>query len=118
MRDSRWNLASGSGATLLIIVLGLISVLTLALGTGLQQVRVESRVQAIADNAAIAAADTLVGILAGFPCENAEEIALKNGADLISCRIVSSVVSVSVGSEHRITSVIKDARARPASADF
>ena len=118
MRDSRWHLDTGSGATLLIVVLGLISVLTLALGAGLEQVRIQARVQAVADNAAIAGADTLAGIIAGFPCENAEEIALKNGADLISCRIVSSVVSVSVGTKHQIAAVIKDAQARPASADF
>ena len=59
----------------------------------------EVRTQLVADLAAIAAADTVTGIIAGIPCENAREIAAGNGASLDSCRIVSEVVSIRVGKQ-------------------
>jgi pilus assembly protein CpaF len=76
------------------------------------RVHPEVRTQLIADLAALAAADTMTGIIAGVPCENAREIALGNGASLESCRIVSQVVSVRVGKEHLVFEVVASADAR------
>ena len=66
----------------------------------------------IADLAALTAADTMTGIIAGVPCQNAREIALGNGASLESCRIVSQVVSVRVGKEHLMFEVVAGADAK------
>lgn len=43
------------------------------------------RVAGAADNAAIAAADTVSGALAGEPCERAAEVAEASGTRLASC---------------------------------
>jgi hypothetical protein len=62
--------------------------------------RQQGRIQMITDLAALVAADTRIGIIAGYPCPNAGEIALANGANLDSCRIVGGVVSVSAGKNY------------------
>jgi hypothetical protein len=71
----------------------------------------EVRTQLVADLAAIAAADTMTGIIAGLPCENAREIAAGNGASLDSCRIVSEVVSIRVGKQDLFFEVFASAKA-------
>ena len=71
----------------------------------------EVRTQLVADLAAIAAADTVTGIIAGIPCENAREIAAGNGASLDSCRIVSEVVSIRVGKQDLLLQVFASAEA-------
>lgn len=71
----------------------------------------EVRTQLVADLAAIAAADTVTGIIAGIPCENAREIATGNGASLDSCRIVSEVVSIRVGKQDLLFQVFASAEA-------
>jgi len=109
--DSYRNVDRGSGVTLLILLLGLFSLTLLLLGSALQLVRMEVRTQGIADSAATVAADTMAGIVAGYPCENAEQITRRNGGNLISCRIVSSVASVRVGLKHPLGDSFKEASA-------
>ena len=106
-----WKLDQGSAATLVVMLLAGISVSLTALASGLQLARQEVRLQGIADNAAVVAADTLNGVVAGYPCENAEQIVSRNGANLISCRIVSSVASVRVGLKHPLGDSFKEASA-------
>lgn len=59
---------------------------SLGLALGIAQHQVDT--QLIADTAALTAADTMLGAIAGFPCENAELITTSDGASLTSCRIV------------------------------
>ena len=97
---------------MLLLLAALILLCISGLGFGARTASGAVRAQVVADSAAIAAADTLSGIIAGAPCENAEEIAQINGADLISCRIVSSVASVSVGNGQSLFYVSKEASAQ------
>ena len=54
-------------------------------------------VEAAADAAALAAADTAVGLVPGYPCERAAEIAEANGASLVACETDGLVITVAVG---------------------
>ena len=97
-----------------LVLAGLIATCSLYL-TGLIMAHswllLEARAQLVADLAAIAAADTMTGIIAGVPCENAREIAAGNGASLDSCRIVSEVVSIRVGKQDLLFQVFASAKA-------
>jgi secretion/DNA translocation related TadE-like protein len=55
-----------------------------------------SSVAGAADAAALAAADTTVGLMAGVPCEQADRVARANGAELDSCVADGLVLTVSV----------------------
>lgn len=50
-----------------------------------------------ADAAALAAADTAVGIVSGVPCAAAADVAAANGATLRSCDVDGLIVTVTVG---------------------
>lgn len=99
MRNTH-RLENGSALTLTILLLASLSFLVLAVGLALDISRQQARVQMISDLAALAAADSRIGIIAGYPCPNAREIALANGANLDSCRIVGGVASVSAGKNY------------------
>lgn len=47
-----------------------------------------ARLNAVAESAALSADDALRGLITGFPCEIAREIAIKNMVILDECRIV------------------------------
>ncbi|CAN5553331.1 hypothetical protein BH10ACT7_BH10ACT7_06440 [soil metagenome] len=84
----------GSGSLLALAVGGSIAMLTalaLPLYTGLAT---RQSVAAAADAAALAAADTASGRVPGYPCDNAERVALANGARLDSCELDGLVVTV------------------------
>lgn len=113
MSDSSWKLETGSAPTLALVALAVFGLVFTGLGIGFQLARAELRTQLIADLVATTASDTGVGIIAGLGCENAEEIAIRNGAQLLFCRIVSSVASVRVGSSYSLVVITKEAGARP-----
>ena len=97
-----------------LVVAGLIATISLYLtwlSIAHSWLLLEVRTQLVADLAAIAAADTRTGIIAGIPCENAREIAAGNGASLDSCRIVSEVVSIRVGKQDLFFEVFASAKA-------
>lgn len=96
MRNPDW-LERGSAASLIVIFAGVISFLAIAVGSALDFGRQQARLQMITDLAALAGSDSRIGIIAGYPCPNAAELARVNGANLDSCRIVGGVVSVSAG---------------------
>lgn len=48
-----------------------------------------------ADAAALAAADTASGLIAGYPCENAARLAAANDADIKECTVDGRIVTVS-----------------------
>lgn len=94
------RLERGSAATILILFAGVVALLSLAVGLALDISRQQARIQLIADLAALTGSDSRIGIIAGYPCPNAAEIARVNGANLDSCRIVGGVVSVSAGKNY------------------
>jgi len=99
LRDAP-GLERGSAASVIILFAGLISFLALACGLALDIARQQARLQLTADLAALVGSDSRIGIIAGYPCPNAAEIARVNGANLDSCRIVGGVVSVSAGKNY------------------
>ena len=78
----------GSGTILVFSVLAL-SVGCLALSqAAVASIIAQVRLNAAADSAALTADDALRGLITGYPCEIAKEIALDNMAILDECRIV------------------------------
>lgn len=65
----------GAGTVLAIAILVLISGLTFVILQASQRVVDQVRLNALAENASIAAADALRGLVAGIPCEVAESMA-------------------------------------------
>ncbi|AWB85712.1 Rv3654c family TadE-like protein [Mycetocola zhujimingii] len=83
-RDGR---EEGSGSILIVAVVASLLLLTgLALPLN-QALTVRQQVANAADAAALAAADTASGVVAGIPCENAAEAARLNGSVLGDCTI-------------------------------
>jgi secretion/DNA translocation related TadE-like protein len=99
LRNTAW-LDEGSAAVITIITAGCLALIASSIGFALGLAREEVRLQMVADLSALAASDSRIGIIAGFPCPNAQEIASVNGANLLSCRIVGGVASVEVGENH------------------
>ena len=76
-------------------IVAVLGVLFLSLTAAISLAQGEVKAQLTADASALIAADTLIGAIAGYPCENAEAMAIRNGARLTTCRIVGLVVEVS-----------------------
>lgn len=112
MSNSDRHLEAGSVGLVLAGIIAVISLFVSGISLAHSWLHLEVRTQLIADLAALAAADTMTGIIAGVPCENAREIALGNGASLDSCSIVSQVVSVRVGTAHLMFEVAASASAK------
>ena len=73
---------------LVVVVVGL-AVLALASAVVSRQ-----RVIAAADAAALAAADTALGVVPGLPCENAGRVARAHGTRLSDCSLDGAVATV------------------------
>lgn len=84
----------GAGTVLGIAILALISGLTLVILTASQRVVEQVRLDALAENASIAAADALRGLVAGIPCEVA-----KSMAPVTSCVILGNDVLLQLESD-------------------
>jgi hypothetical protein len=78
---------NGAGTVLAIALIALITGLTLVILNVSQRVLEQVRLDALAENASIAAADALRGLVAGIPCEVA-----KSMAPVTSCVIVGDDV--------------------------
>ena len=77
----------GAGTVIAVSLIAVIAgLLTLMLSTTNQFLE-KTRLEAIADNAAIAGADSLRGLIAGAPCDVARELVLSGSARIISCSI-------------------------------
>jgi secretion/DNA translocation related TadE-like protein len=84
-----------SGSVLAVALVGGVAALTglsLPLYMGLAT---RQSVAAAADASALAAADVAVGIVPGYPCETAGQVAAANGAALGSCHLDGLVATVS-----------------------
>ena len=95
LRLEIWKLETGSASVLIIGMLSSFLMLFASLGVALSFGSSLVKAQLVADLAALSAVDTLHGAVAGYPCENAEMLAILNGASLTTCRIVGLVAQVS-----------------------
>jgi hypothetical protein len=76
-----------------VLALGLIAALvglSLALFSASNRYLQQARLDALAENASIAAADALRGLVAGTPCEAARKVALSGESRIISCSIIGT----------------------------
>lgn len=89
--SSRYLEDRGAGSVLALALMGTICGLTLVMFTVSSSVLEQVRLNALADNAAIAAADALRGLVAGYPCEVA-----KSMAPVTHCSIEGNDVLVKV----------------------
>jgi secretion/DNA translocation related TadE-like protein len=98
----------GSGSLLAVsIVAAMLALVSLLLPLSIV-LSAKQRAAAVADVAALAAADVAVGALPGVPCDSASSAAKANGALLGDCRVDGAIVTVAVG----ITILGFDVRAR------
>jgi secretion/DNA translocation related TadE-like protein len=103
----------GSGSVLAVALAASILVLTgLALPLN-SALTVRQTVANAADAAALAAADTVSGVVSGYPCENAAEGARLNGAELGECSVDGLEVEVSATRRVLGIAVVVRARAGP-----
>lgn len=96
---AHWRVADEAGAGSIVAVAVIATVLCLtALVLPLQFAFARGQSLAgAADAAALAAADTLSGAVAGTPCVAAAEVARANGAELDACVLDGLVATVRVG---------------------
>ncbi|WP_241986967.1 Rv3654c family TadE-like protein [Cryobacterium psychrotolerans] len=92
------------GATLTVTLLGVPLLALLAVGQSVQNA---------ADAAALAAADTASGAVAGFPCTAAAEAAALNGASVVTCTLDGLISSVTVARTVAGFALTSSARAGP-----
>lgn len=95
MRSKTWYVDQRGAGT--VVALGLVAAIvgtTLVMFNVSNRVIQQARVNALADIAAVAAADALRGLVAGYPCEVAREL-----APVTSCVIIENDVLLEVASE-------------------
>lgn len=106
---------SGSGTILAVAVIG-ISVATFGISQAIaMNLLTEARLVATAEAAALSADDALRGLITGYPCEIAKEIASTNMAFLDECRIVGFEAFVKVRVQSMGIVLNASARAGPSS---
>lgn len=96
---SLWRGERGAGSVLAVAVLGAMMLAGGATVLGLGALAAQQGVQSAADAAALAAADTLSGRAAGYPCDNAARAAALDQASVTRCDTdgLVAVVAVSRG---------------------
>lgn len=104
---------SGSGSILGVAIVGAllaVAVLVVPLGAVLAT---QGRARSVADAAALAAADSAIGLMAGAPCAAAAEVASAGGADLAGCVVDGVIATVRVSIEVGVWPVAATATAGP-----
>ena len=86
----------GAGSILAIAVLGATVLLTTLVVSTLALLAVGRSVANAADAAALAAADTASGAIAGYPCPAADAVAALNEVAVTLCAVTGLLASVSV----------------------
>jgi secretion/DNA translocation related TadE-like protein len=84
----------GTGSVITIALVAAIVALTALVVPLYRGFALRASVAGAADAAALAAADVAVGLVPGYPCEIAAEVANANGAGLASCEVDGLVVTV------------------------
>ncbi|WP_353813294.1 Rv3654c family TadE-like protein [Agromyces sp. SYSU T00266] len=112
-RNGAFTDDSGSATVAAVAILGVVVALAVAsvgmLGTSVASQRAANA----ADASALAAADALSGAVAGEPCPLAGELARRNAATLVDCRVEGPVAVVSVAVAHGPIRATASARAGP-----
>lgn len=96
LHAASWKVDQGSAAPMALIFIGAITCLLLAVTLTTDLAHTKVRLQLAADAASLTAADTIRGLVSGIPCENADLIAVSNGAFTKKCRIVGTDASVTL----------------------
>ncbi|TFD47544.1 hypothetical protein E3T46_17245 [Cryobacterium sp. Hh11] len=86
----------GAGSILAIAVLGATVLLTILVVSTLALLAVGRSIANAADAAALAAADTASGAIAGYPCPAADAVAALNEVAVTRCAVTGLLASVSV----------------------
>mgnify|MGYP006180499865 CR=1 FL=1 len=94
MCASVWKLDRGVSSGYVIAALASLLFSLSAIGFAYQVAESKIIYQGIVDTAALGDADSLRGLVSGFPCENAEQILQSGGHRLKTCRIVGLGVSI------------------------
>ena len=122
MCSGRWDVMSlrrqarderGSGSLLALAIVGVVLIVTTAVVPLFAVLAAGQSVQNAADAAALAAADTASGAVAGIPCESAMEAASLNGASLGACAVDGLIASVTVNRSVGVFDLSSTARAGP-----
>ena len=112
--ESAWAGAErGAGSVLALAVLAATVLLTTIVVLALGLLTVGRSVANAADAAALAAADTASGAIAGYPCEAARAVAALNGIVVTRCTVTGLIASVSVGRRVQGIEIFASARAGP-----
>lgn len=93
---SSGDLEGGFLSASLLVSISLVSSAVAGIGFANQAAHFRQLSQLVADSAALGASETTRGLVAGFGCENAEQIAKRFDFELDTCRIVGFDVSVEV----------------------
>ncbi len=104
---------SGAGT---IMALAVVSATVGALTFGqiaAQQFYRQEQLQVVADQIALSATDAVRGLIIGYPCELAGQLAAENMVKLAECRIVGFEASISIQSNVMGIVLIANARAGP-----
>ncbi len=104
----------GSGSILTVAIIGAVTALSLMLLPLYTGFAARQSVAGAADAAALAAADTVVGIVPGVPCAAASTVAAANGASILSCDVDGLIVTVTAARMLLGVSVTAAATAGPA----
>ena len=86
----------GAGSVLALAVLAATVLVTALVVSALALLAVSRSVANAADAAALAAADTASGAIAGYPCEAADAVATLNQTVVMHCTVAGLIASVSV----------------------
>jgi secretion/DNA translocation related TadE-like protein len=89
MRDDR-----GAGTILMVGLIATIVALTALVVPLYWALSVRHALAGAADAAALAAADTASGLIAGYPCDNAARLATANDAKIKDCTVDGRIVTV------------------------
>jgi secretion/DNA translocation related TadE-like protein len=103
----------GSGSILALAVIGVTMVLTAVVVPTFAVLAVGQSVRSAADSAALAAADTASGAVAGVPCEMAAAAATLNGASVADCVVDGLIATVAVTRSVGGFTMVTRARAGP-----
>ena len=103
----------GSGSLLTVAIGGAVVALTALAVPLLAILDAGQAVHNAADAAALAAADSASGAVAGIPCEAASVAAMINGGELSSCALDGLIASVTVRRSAGVFSMSSTARAGP-----
>ena len=93
---------AGAGTVLALAIIAIISGLLMAMFGATGRLLEQARLNALAENAAIAGADALRGLAAGPPCEVARELVLSGSAHIMSCSVIDTDLLIQL-EKHELT---------------